>query len=90
MSMIKLSFKTLLAVLILMQGSVQAQPAMWEAGRLDYINGHAEVAAFVNAAGNTQLQVVLCSKNEPQNYRVTLLLPKVFDVSFNDLIISLF
>ena len=81
MSMIKLSFKTLLAVLILMQGSVQAQPAMWEAGRLDYINGHAEVAAFVNAAGNTQLQVVLCSKNEPQNYRVTLLLPKVFDVS---------
>lgn len=49
--------------------------AAWEAGRLDYVNGSAEVAAFINQE-HVQLQVVLCSLNEPSAYRLTLLLSK--------------
>lgn len=50
--------------------------ATWEAGRLDYTNGSAEVAAFVNQE-QVQLQVVLCSLNLPSAYRLTLLLSKI-------------
>ncbi len=47
----------------------------WEAGRLDYTHGGSEVAAFVNAKENLQLQVVLCSQNQPSAYRMSVLLP---------------
>ena len=47
----------------------------WEAGRLDYAKDSAEVAAFVNTKEQVQLQVVLCSRNEPSAYRMTVLLP---------------
>lgn len=61
--------------------------SLWEAGRLDYVDGSAEVAAFVNAPAGTQLQTVLCTRRDPEVFRVTLLLPKshpstqVFEVS---------
>lgn len=47
--------------------------ATWEAGRLDYNSGSAEVAAFVNQE-QVQLQVVLCSLNLPSAYRLSLFL----------------
>lgn len=47
----------------------------WEAGRLDYVYGGAEVAAFVNTKEQIQLQLVLCSQNEPSSYRMSVLLP---------------
>ncbi len=52
--------------------------SLWEAGRLDYPDGNAEIAAFVNGPRGTQLQVVLCSKNEAGKYRLSLLLPEFF------------
>ncbi len=64
-----------LAALALLSSLSQAAPLMWEAGRLDYPDGSAEVAAFVNTGGDSQLQLVLCTKNEPQEYRISLLLP---------------
>ncbi len=68
--------KVCLALLVLLPCAVTAQPPMlWEAGRLDYINGAAEVAAFVNTTHSSQLQLVLCSRSEPNNFRFTLLLP---------------
>lgn len=48
---------------------------MWEAGRLDYSYGGAEVAAFVNTREQIQLQVVLCSRQQPYAYRLSVLLP---------------
>ena len=47
----------------------------WEAGRLDYAYGAAEVAAFVNTPEQIQLQVVLCSLNEASPFRMSVLLP---------------
>lgn len=47
----------------------------WEAGRLDYAHGGSEVAAFVNAQEKIQLQVVLCSQNQPTPYRMSVLIP---------------
>ncbi len=79
--MLKKRYAALGWLLLLGPFKVPAAPVMWEAGRLDYVDGSSEVAAFVNAAANTQLQVVLCAKNEPQNYRVTLLLPKIIESS---------
>lgn len=53
----------------------------WEAGRLDYTHGGSEVAAFVNAKENLQLQVVLCSQNQPSAYRMSVLLPHAHKAS---------
>ena len=47
----------------------------WEAGRLDYDYGAAEVAAFVNTPEQVQLQVVLCSINEATPFRMSVILP---------------
>lgn len=47
----------------------------WEAGRLDYVYGGSEVAAFVNTPEQIQLQLVLCAHNEAAPYRLTVLLP---------------
>ncbi len=47
----------------------------WEAGRLDYVYGGAEVAAFVNTKEQVQLQLVLCAHNEAAPYRMSVLLP---------------
>ena len=47
----------------------------WEAGRLDYAYGSAEVAAFVNTPDKVQLQVVLCSLNEATPFRMSVILP---------------
>lgn len=47
----------------------------WEAGRLDYAYGGSEVAAFINTREQIQLQVVLCSYNEANSYRMSVLLP---------------
>lgn len=56
--------------------AVSAWPAnSWEAGRLDYAHGGSEVAAFVNAQEKIQLQVVLCSQNQPTPYRMSVLIP---------------
>ena len=55
---------------------------LWEAGRLDYPDGNAEVAAFVNGPQGTQLQAVLCAKNESDKNRLSLLLPEFFDTAF--------
>lgn len=71
-------YKILAAVLLSAALPVQAL-SLWEAGRLDYADGNAEVAAFVNGPQNTQLQVVLCSKNEAVKYRFSLLLPQFFE-----------
>ena len=54
---------------------------LWEAGRLDYPDGNAEVAAFVNGPQNTQLQAVLCAKDENDKNRLSLLLPQFYDAS---------
>lgn len=62
------------------QAIAAANNTSWEAGRLDYGNGSAEVAAFVNQE-NVQLQVVLCSLNAPAAYRLTLLLSKTPKIS---------
>lgn len=62
------------------QAVAAANNTSWEAGRLDYGNGSAEVAAFVNQE-NVQLQVVLCSLNAPSAYRLTLLLSKTPKIS---------
>lgn len=68
---------------VLLMGAALPAPAisLWEAGRLDYADGNAEVAAFVNGPVNTQLQVVLCSKSEAVKYRLSLLLPQFFEQS---------
>lgn len=50
--------------------------SMWEAGELTYATGESEVSAFVNAHGDTQIQTVMCTKDESYSYRFTLLLPK--------------
>lgn len=68
-----------LVALVLLSPLSRAAPLMWEAGRLDYPDGSAEVAAFVNTDGDSQLQLVLCTKNEPQDYRISLLLPKSYN-----------
>lgn len=75
--MIKLFSAALLAGAVLPAQAV----SLWDAGRLDYADGNAEVAAFVNGPLHTQLQVVLCSKNEAVKYRFSLLLPQFFDQS---------
>ena len=53
----------------------------WEAGRLDYVYGGSEVAAFVNTPEQIQLQLVLCAKNEAAPYRFSVLLPRSTDAS---------
>lgn len=45
----------------------------WQAGRLDYAYGGAEVAAFVNTKEQVQLQIVLCSKEQPYAFRMSVL-----------------
>lgn len=47
----------------------------WQAGRLDYSYGGSEVAAFVNTKEQAQLQIVLCSKDQPYAFRLSVLLP---------------
>lgn len=54
---------------------------MWEAGRLDYAYGGSEVAAFVNTKDQIQLQIVLCSKDQPYSFRMSLLLPHKHEAS---------
>lgn len=53
----------------------------WQAGRLDYAYGGAEVAAFVNTKEQVQLQIVLCSKEQPYAFRMSVLLPKKHNAS---------
>lgn len=73
----KLQFLTVLSLSLclpaLFKVAYAAPSAVWEAGRLDYVNGGAEVAAFVNQE-QVQLQVVLCALNTASAYRLTLLL----------------
>ena len=54
---------------------------VWEAGRLDYAYGGAEVAAFVNTKDQIQLQIVLCSKDQPYAFRMSVLLPHKHEAS---------
>lgn len=54
---------------------------VWEAGRLDYAYGGAEVAAFVNTKDQIQLQIVLCSKEQPYAFRMSVLLPHKHEAS---------
>lgn len=54
---------------------------IWEAGRLDYAYGGAEVAAFVNTKEQIQLQIVLCSKDQPYAFRMSVLLPHKHEAS---------
>ena len=53
----------------------------WEAGRIDYDDGTSEIAAFVNTPEKIQLQIVLCARNEPINYRFSLIFPESLDYS---------
>ncbi|MBO6259007.1 MAG: hypothetical protein J6M93_06715 [Succinivibrio sp.] len=66
--------KTLLFLLLIPQfcGAV----SLWETGELTYPSGETEESAFINTPADTQLQLVLCTKNASYPYRFTLLLPK--------------
>ncbi|MCR5085200.1 MAG: hypothetical protein K6A65_06825 [Succinivibrionaceae bacterium] len=63
----------LLALALLLPAAGEA--GLWETGELTYPSGEAEVAAFVNTEGDAQLQVVMCTRNEPLPWRFSLLLP---------------
>ncbi len=66
---------------LFLTGTVQVAQAanIWESGELTYPNNETEISAFVNTAGNTQLQAVLCTKDASNSYRFTLLLPEKLD-----------
>ena len=53
----------------------------WEAGRIDYDDGTSEIAAFINTPEKIQLQIVLCARNEPINYRFSLIFPEPLEYS---------
>ncbi|MGN0903095.1 MAG: hypothetical protein ACI4M9_07405, partial [Succinivibrio sp.] len=85
-------------LLFLFLASEVAYSAMWETGELTYPSGETEISAFVNTVEDTQLQVVLCTKDSADDYRFTLLLPhrvvgssviKV-KVSTDDLLVELY
>ena len=71
----------LIALVMVWLVASNAEAKIWQSGELSYDDGQSEVSAFVNAAGNTQLQTVLCSKGAQDNYRFTLLLPQSTDIS---------
>lgn len=75
--------KYLLTLLLFICISANASSSnyMWEAGRIDYSKDLSEVAAYVNGKHKTQLQVVLCSQGDLQNYRLSLLLPNTYDLN---------
>ncbi len=75
-----MKFRSFLVPLMTISLSVDlAYCHSWEAGELTYPSGETEISAFANTPGNTQLQAVLCSKDSPDNYRFTLLLPNKVD-----------
>ena len=80
--------RLLILVFLIINTNVLAS-SPWQAGRLDYQDGSAEISAFVNTEETSQLQVVLCSKNQDLKYRFTLLLKQdilpysIFEVSVN-------
>lgn len=81
--------KRLLILVFLFINTNVLASSPWQAGRLDYQDGSAEISAFVNTEDTSQLQVVLCSKNQDLKYRFTLLLKQdilpysIFEVNVN-------
>ena len=73
--------KAFFSVLLLLLSPLANAVESWEAGRIDYNEDSAEIAAFVNVPKNIQLQIVLCAKNEPLSYRFSLIFPESFDIS---------
>ena len=80
------TIKSLGCLCLIMLGSAKSYALglgidVWEAGRLDYAYGGAEVAAFVNTKDQIQLQIVLCSKDQPYAFRMSVLLPHKHEAS---------
>ena len=73
--------KALFLFLFMTVTQAAAAAQSWEAGRIDYDDGTSEIAAFVNTPYKIQLQIVLCAKNEPINYRFSLIFPKSLEAS---------
>lgn len=73
--------KTFFPFLLLLSSAFAGAAEPWEAGRIDYNDGTAEIAAFVNTPQKIQLQIVLCAKNEPINYRFSLIFPESLESS---------
>ena len=73
--------KLIFLFLFMLIAPVAVAVESWEAGRIDYDDGTSEIAAFINTPEKIQLQIVLCARNEPINYRFSLIFPEPLEYS---------